>query len=164
MRRRCPEQKIDQTRFSAGRAAAANNAIVLNDNVDNSFSCFNRVVGELTSEIHALHGNRGHNPPDQPGKGDQNARENNGDGPATAEFATAKLRQEWIEQIGKNHGNRDWDQNWLKKADEVSADIDDGDRDHDQQHDRKGGERGPDRPFLPGCWISTHPAKVISLS
>ena len=32
------------------------------------------------------------------------------------------------------------------------------------EHDRKGGERGPDRPFLPGCWISTHPAKVISLS
>jgi len=58
--------------------------------------------------------------------------------------------------------DRDGNQYWLKKTDEIGADINYRAGYNDEQNNKESCERSPHRSFLPGRWIRAHATEVIA--
>src|SRR6202011_1898105 len=94
-------------------------SIVLNDQIDDAIARRLSVSRKLLREIRALHRDRRHDPSSKSNEREKHNDEEKSDCFCAAKPAFAHPRHERIEQISKDGGDRDGNQNRLKKTNDA---------------------------------------------
>lgn len=126
------------------------------DKINGVVSHFFSVRGNLPRKVRALDRDRGDEPGAQSSQRKKGNRENKSHGFRSTECPARHSRHQWIEQVGKNHGDRYRDKDRLKEGDDGGRGPDrSGDNDGEKNHEA-GGQCGPHRLTLPRRRILLH--------
>src|SRR5262249_19857720 len=126
------------------------------DKIDDVIPSPFSVGGDLPGEIRALNGNRRNEPCRQSAQCKKRNGEKQRNGLGPSKRSARHFRHERIEQIRKNCGDRNRDQNWLEKTNDAGAGPDHGGKDDDKNDDETGSQRRPHHLALPRRGVVVH--------
>ena len=137
--------------------------IVFENQVDDRVAGFLRVLGQFAADVGGLHGNDRRQPRHQNGDRQKDNREQGQNRFRPAQTFLAHFCNHRIEQVSENDRDRDWDEDRLNKADHGGDEPDDRASDRDQDDDKDRRERRPHRLALPGCGVSFHAWRALTI-